>query len=105
MYFIETTVFTKRISSHLSPEEYRALQLALALRPEQGALIRGSGGLRKLRWGSGSSRTRGGVRIIYYWLGADDAVYMLFVYRKGRQSDLTADQLKLLRALVRKELT
>lgn len=50
MRFVETPVFTRAVTSLLSDEEYRQLQLALLIRPEQGALIRGSGGLRKLRW-------------------------------------------------------
>ena len=104
MYFIETAVFTKRIIVVLSAEEYRALQLALARRPQQGALIRGSGGLRKLRWGSGKSGKRGGIRVIYYWSPAEDLIYMLFAYRKGKQSDLTTAQISTLRSLVREEL-
>ena len=46
MRFIETPIFTKELKNLLEDEEYRALQLALLLRPEQGALIPGSGGLR-----------------------------------------------------------
>ena len=48
--FVETPVFTEDIENELSLDEYRQLQLALLLRPTQGALIRGSGGLRKVRW-------------------------------------------------------
>ena len=50
MKFVETPVFTKAVREHLSDEEYRGLQLALLLRPEQGSVIPGSGGLRKVRW-------------------------------------------------------
>lgn len=67
MRFVETPVFTRAVTSLLSDEEYRQLQLALLIRPEQGALIRGSGGLRKLRWGAQGRGKRGGVRVIYYW--------------------------------------
>jgi len=49
MRFVETPVFTRAVTALLDEEQYRALQLALALRPEQGDVIRGSGGLRKLR--------------------------------------------------------
>jgi len=49
MRFVETAVFTASIHGLLSAESYRQLQVALVLRPEQGASIRGSGGLRKLR--------------------------------------------------------
>lgn len=67
MRFVETFVFTAVVTALLSAEEYRQLQLALLIRPEQGALIRGSGGLRKLRWGVRGRGKRGGVRVIYYW--------------------------------------
>ncbi len=49
MKFVETPVFTTALRAALSDEEYRALQIALMLRPEQGLLIRGTGGLRKIR--------------------------------------------------------
>lgn len=73
------------------------------LRPEQGALIRGSGGLRKLRWGAKGRGRRGGCRIIYYWDRAQETFYMLLAYPKSEQEDLTPAQLKLLRRLVREE--
>jgi hypothetical protein len=65
MRFVETPVFTTAVTSLLSDEEYRQLQIALLIRPAQGALIRGSGGLRKLRWGARGRGKRGGVRIVY----------------------------------------
>ena len=50
MRFVETPIFTKKVLSSIEDEDYRALQLALVLRPEQGKLIAGTGGLRKIRW-------------------------------------------------------
>jgi hypothetical protein len=49
LHFVETPVFTRLIREYLDDDAYRAFQLALILRPEQGPLIRGSGGLRKVR--------------------------------------------------------
>ena len=43
MRFIETPIFTKELQHLLEDEEYRALQLALLFRPEQGGLIPGPG--------------------------------------------------------------
>lgn len=103
MRFVETPVFTAAVTSLLSDEEYRQLQLALLIRPEQGALIRGSGGLRKLRWGARGRGKRGGVRVIYYWHPADHCFYMLLTYAKSQQDDLTPAQLRVLRRLVKEE--
>jgi len=103
MRFIETPVFTRDVVALLSDDEYRSLQLALAFRPEAGALIRGSGGLRKIRWAVSGRGKRGGVRVIYYWATAEDQIFMLLIYRKNQQEDLTPQQLKILRKIVREE--
>ena len=79
------------------------LQTALLLRPEQGALIPGTGGLRKLRWGGKGHGKRGGYRLIYYWDVHSETFYMLYIYPKNVQEDLTTLQKKTLRQLVQKE--
>jgi mRNA-degrading endonuclease RelE of RelBE toxin-antitoxin system len=104
MEFIETPIFTKAILEFLSDDEYRALQLALLFRPENGALIKGSGGLRKLRWKRKGSGKRGGIRLIYYWDNPKDSIYMLLPYKKTAKVDLTRAQIKVLRRLVEEEL-
>ena len=51
MRFVETPIFTRIITTELlDDDEYRSLQMALMLRPEQGPVIRGASGLRKVRW-------------------------------------------------------
>jgi mRNA-degrading endonuclease RelE of RelBE toxin-antitoxin system len=104
MRFVETPVFTSALRGLLGAEEYRKLQVALLLRPEQGSLIRGSGGLRKLRWGAAGRGKRGGVRLIYYWEPSEELFYMLYVYPKNVQDDLTPAQVRTLRRLVEEEL-
>ena len=104
MRFVETPVFTRRVTDLLPDEDYRTLQIALMLRPEQGPLITGSGGLRKIRWAPKGAGKRGGVRLIYYWKPAEQVFYMLFAYAKTTQKDLTPDQLRVLARIVREEL-
>ena len=66
MRFIETPVFTTALRRHLEDDAYGALQLALVLRPEQGAIIPGGAGVRKMRWAFRGKGKRGGLRVIYY---------------------------------------
>lgn len=87
----------------LTDDEYRQLQIALTSRPTTGAIIQRSGGLRKIRWSMGERGKRGGVRVIYYWVVAQDQILMLFIYPKNDQDDLTPRQLKILREIVEKE--
>jgi hypothetical protein len=76
----------------------------LILRPDAGAIIPGSGGIRKLRWGSAYGGKRGGLRVIYYWRVSEETFYMLFLYKKNEQEDLTPVQVKSLQRLVREYL-
>jgi len=103
MRFVETPVFTAVIQRHLDDDNYRQLQIALMLRPEQGPVIQGSGGLRKVRWATGGAGKRGGLRVIYYWAPGDQAFYMMYAYRKSEQGDLTPAQTRQLRRVVREE--
>ena len=105
MRFVETPVFTVALRRHLDDETYRALQLALILRPAQGQIIQGGGGLRKLRWSVPGRGKRGGVRLIYYWDSTGQTFYLVYLYAKNEQGDLTATQLKVLARLVREEFT
>ena len=104
MKIIETAVFTKKITSIITDEEYRSLQNELIQNPEKGKIIRGSGGLRKIRWASSGRGKSGGVRIIYYWIINKKIILMLLVYPKSEQDNLTPSQLKILKSLVEKEL-
>jgi mRNA-degrading endonuclease RelE of RelBE toxin-antitoxin system len=104
MIFIETPLFTKLIKNLLPDENYRLLQQTILIRPEVGDLIRGSGGLRKIRWNTPGSGKRGGLRIIYYWDVPEETIYMLLPYKKSKQKDLTAAQLKALRGLIKEGL-
>ena len=104
MRFVETPIFTRDVTELLTDDEYRRVQLALLLRPEQGPLIPNGGGLRKIRWKRSGGGKRGGLRLIYFWDKDDDTIYMLFVYPKSEQEDLTPSQLRILSKLIREEL-
>jgi len=104
MKIIETTIFTKKLKTLIEDEEYRNLQNELIKNPEIGKLIRGSGGLRKVRWSLTGRGKSGGVRIIYYWIKEKEIILMLLIYPKNEQDNLTAAQTKILRTIVEKEL-
>lgn len=105
MIIFETPVFTKQIQKLLSEDSYAEFQEQIRFDPECGDLIKHSGGLRKVRWGAEGRGKRGGIRVIYYWFTSTDSAYMLLAYAKNEQSDLTADQLKILKYLIEEELS
>ncbi len=94
MVFIETSVFTKLIQGYLTEEYYLDLQTHLLSRPDAGAIIRGTGGVRKLRWRVSGKGKSGGIRIIYYWQVSDNEIWMLTAYGKSERDTIPAHILK-----------
>ena len=88
----ETPEFCRRAARLISRVEQEALVLALAMNPLAGDLIRGSGGVRKLRWARGGRGKSGGVRIIYYFHSDNAPIYLLSIYGKGEKADLTDEE-------------
>jgi hypothetical protein len=100
MIFIETPVFTEDLLALMPDESYAELQHFLAQQPDAGDVIKGTGGLRKVRWALPGKGKRGGARVIYYWRVSESQILMLAIYGKGAQADLSSDEKKLLRKIV-----
>lgn len=103
MKIIETSIFTKYIKDLFSDEEYRLLQNALINNPEIGKVIKGTGGLRKVRWAIKGKGKSGGTRTIYYWSKTDNIILMLLIYQKNEQDSLTDSQTKILKKIIDEE--
>ena len=92
--FVETPLFTRLVAEYLSDEEYGELQAALIENPETGAIIPGSGGVRKLRWALPGRGKRGGLRVIYYLRSTQGLVWMLTLYPKNVAENIPAHVLR-----------
>lgn len=90
----ETQGFMRAAEKIWKAEELAALVDHLALNPEDGDIIPGTGGVRKLRWGKTGSGKRGGVRVIYFYYQMDCPLYLLLAYAKAKAGDMTADEKK-----------
>ena len=98
---VETPTFTRQVTQLLSDEEYRQLQNALVEDPKCGDLIKGGGGIRKVRHAVQGRGKSGGVRAIYYWVKDRHQIYMLVVYPKSKKDTLSDDETAILRELVK----
>ena len=101
MEFIETQTFTRLLADLLSDDEYADLQKVLVENPERGDILKGGGGIRKLRHALPGRGKSGGVRVIYYWLRDDGQIYMLLIYQKSKKDDLSDRETALLREFVK----
>ena len=103
MVIIETTIFTKIITSLLNDDDYQKLQNELIQNPAIGNIIPGSGGIRKVRWKLQGRGKRGGARVLYYWANKENQIFMLFAYPKNGMENITKEQLSILKKAVETE--
>ena len=104
--FVELPPFERYRADYLDDDAFRRLQQLLMLNPEAGALIPGTGGLRKLRFADerrGKGK-RGGLRVIYYWWDAGLQFWLFTIYDKDEVSDLTKAQREVLKQMIKTEL-
>ena len=92
--FIESKLFSRLLGDYLTDDEYAELQTALADAPERGAVVPGSGGVRKLRWSQPGRGKRGGIRVIYYAKTHEGIIWMLTIYVKNEEQSIPAHVLR-----------
>ena len=99
--FKEVPSFTAKWKAlGLTDEDLRTLQNILLKDPKIGDTISGTGGLRKIRIPIDHTGKRGGGRVIYIDIEIKECIYLLNVYAKNEQTDLTEREKKLLKKLV-----
>lgn len=69
--------------------------------PDRGDLVKGGGGIRKLRYAAQGRGKSGGVRVIYYWLTEQHQIYMLVMYPKSQKDNLSDRETAILAQLVK----
>lgn len=99
--FKEVPSFTAKWQSlGLTDEDLRELENILLKDPKIGDTISGTGGLRKIRIPTEYSGKRGGARVIYVDIEIKESIYLLNVYAKNEQTDLSHKEKILLKKLV-----
>ena len=91
--------FKAEATKLIGPDAIEAVAIYLIGHPEAGAVIPGSGGVRKLRWAAKGKGKRGGARIIYLYVVVAASIYLLRCYSKNVKTDLTSAEKKELRQI------
>ena len=73
----------------LIDNELRELQEYLNKNPEEGSIISGTGGLRKMRWKVKSKGKRSGARILYVFFSRQEKIYLIMAFEKGEQENIS----------------
>ena len=98
---MEVPPFPDRADAVWSEDERHEFIDFIARNPLAGDEIPGTGGLRKVRWGRQGMGKRSGVRVVYFFYNESAPIFLLTVYPKGKQGDLTSEEKKKLTAFVK----
>lgn len=97
--FIELPTFTRYAADYFSEIELTELQVALSMNPNQGDVVPGTRGVRKVRWARAGMGKRGGVRVLYYVQDTLGRIWLLIVYAKSARENIAASTLNALREI------
>lgn len=103
--FVELPPFEQHRSKYLDDDSFTEFQKELIKNPTAGEVIKGTGGLRKVRFSDkkrGKGK-RGGVRIIYYWYSSGSQFWLFTLYGKGEADDLSQDERKTVAQILKHE--
>jgi hypothetical protein len=98
---VETPEFLSATRKLLSKEARAELIEHLARNPEDGDIVQGTGGVRKLRWALEGRGKRGGARVIYFYHNAGMPLFALTAYAKNQRADLSQSDRSAFKALTR----
>ena len=97
---IETPVYSHKVAGILAADEREAVAAFISANPMTGSVVRGSGGVRKVRWAQQGRGKSGGARIIYYNRFANGEIWLLTIYAKVDRSTIPAHELRLIKETI-----
>ena len=98
--FIESGLFSRMVYDYLSEDDYTAFQQFLLEQPEAGDVVKGSGGVRKVRWARAGAGKSGGGRVCYYTRNTAGQILLLVIYAKSVRASISGAVLKQLKELL-----
>ena len=100
MQVFATRTYERAVRKLLSDEARKEMEASIVVAPGAAPIIRGTGGIRKLRWAGSGRGKQGGIRTIYFYHAGPGAIYLLTAYAKSDRDDLTPADAKALSRIV-----
>jgi len=89
---VELPEYIQRSSRLLSKSDKKGIINYLASHPQSGAVMQGTGGIRKFRWATGNKGKSGAVRVIYYFHNKSIPLFLLTVFGKNEKDNLSKSE-------------
>ncbi len=98
---VEVPEYIRRAERLLDEDERDNLTFHISIHPKTGAVMQGTGGVRKLRWARKGKGKRGGVRVIYFFYDEGMPLFLLTIFGKGEKENLSKAERNELAKLVK----
>ena len=98
---VELPEFIKQARKIFSEPLRESLVNYLAAHPKAGVIMKGTGGIRKIRWQREGSGKRGGGRIIFYYYNDNYPLFLITAFKKGNKANLSKEERNELAKLTR----
>ena len=99
--FIELPLFrSKWVDLGLNDADLRRLQVELLADPKVGAVMQGTGVVRKMRFAFEHQGKSGGIRVIYIDFEVYEKIYLLTAYTKNEKDNLSKEERNEIRKLI-----
>ena len=96
----ETKLFQRKVGRLLSEDERDELIAYLSIHANAGVIIKGTGGIRKLRWARSGQGKSGGIRVIYYFHSQEMPLYLLTLFGKNEKANISGEEKNMLSMMV-----
>lgn len=102
---IQTEIFSNDLDTlitqnKLLSSDYEDLEKLLCNQPDSGALIPGTGGLRKMRLKSSTKGKRGGFRVCYFDFPEHEQLFFIVIYGKNEQENISQEDKAIFKKLI-----
>lgn len=101
--FVETGAFTEALDARKSRDLLGEIQTKILENPLRGDVMKGCGGVRKMRVSDPSRNkgTRGGLRVLYLDLEHIGVTYLIYAYGKDEGEDISPEARKQVAAMAK----
>ena len=89
---VELPEYIRRADKILTADERSKLLYYLSENPEAGVVLKGTGGIRKLRWSSKGNGKSGGSRVIYFYYNTTLPLFLLTIFNKNEKINLSKSE-------------
>lgn len=96
--FIESLDFEQQLEALGESDLLKDIQNEILKNPDSGALVKGTGGIRKIRVAAKGKGKSGGIRIFYLDIPTKEKCYLLFLLEKSEKENISAEEKSELRA-------